>query len=113
MNRYANRLFKFIISSYVATCLIASAAAQDEYIYEWEVKNTYIMESLEIAYSKCWSNPLPDAVYKKLKPIFFKSLVARQTDLTPLSARNKFQRYGQKYCNWASSKYQKIAKELD
>lgn len=95
MNRYANRLFKFIISSYVATCLIASAAAQDEYIYEWEVKNTYIMESLEIAYRKCWSNPLPDAVYKKLKPIFFKSLVARQTDLTPLSARNKFQRYGQ------------------
>ena len=100
-------------SAYVTICLLTSTSAQDDGVFAWQAKQTYILESLEIVYRKCLSNPLSDADYKKLKPIFSRSLAAHQTTLTATSARNKFKRYGQKYCSWSSSKYQKFAKQLN
>jgi hypothetical protein len=110
LNKIARAIFA---STYVVICLIPSVNAQDNNVFEWQPKQTYILESLEIAYRKCWSNPLPDADYKKLKPIFSRSLAAHQTKLTATSARNKFNRYGQKYCSWTSRKYQKLAKQTN
>jgi hypothetical protein len=92
---------------------VCPVLAQQNTTFEWEAKTTYILESLEIAHRKCWSNPLSKSDYDKLSPVLTRSVASHLTHLTAASARNKFIKYGQEYCNWASNNFQSFAKELN
>lgn len=107
------KILQILVSMYVTICCHTFAFAQSSTVFEWEAKETYILESLEIAYRKCSSNPLSLEDYQKLKPVLRRSIASRQTDLTATSARNKFMQHGQEYCSWSSNRFQTFAKELN
>lgn len=107
------KILQILVSMYVTICCHTFAFAQSSTVFEWEAKETYILESLEIAHRKCTSNPLSITDYARLKSVLSRPIFRREKILTAGSARYKFMKYGQEYCSWSSNRFQTFAKELN